>query len=376
MKSNKIVSGMTTLGYAETNTNKKGENESPKYRVLQDRVIELTYDQFDMEKGAEYLNKYDLKMGGCSAVRLNLDGKVYVGRNYDFYCGDSPAFVVRNNSGKIRTIGIGNSPDSFGSWTKDYIVNEKVLSAAPFLCCDVMSEAGLYCETNIRPYEKDLSCQSTNPGAPRRCTQTFMQTMLSQYGTIDEVLEHLNDYDWFDLSKLGFEQSFFLTDQQGRSVIIEFGANGVHWQNADYNANFFINKELYEKETLGCGELRLARELAYRPMVRSENDIFTMMEKGAYTQFYSKDVDVDFAIPEFYEMIGYNKVSAAKDPEGARAAAAKKIEEISSWSWQERIDNHAWESTFITAANVTEKYMHVHFSEHYNIDFSVGFNLI
>ena len=346
----------------------------PEYKVVQDRVIELTYNEFDFDAGAEYLSKYDLELGGCSAVRVLVDGKVYVGRDYDFYCSDSPAFIVRNNAGAIRTIGIGNSPSSFDAWTEDYEIRPEVLAAVPYLCCDVMSEAGLYCETNIRPYEEGLNCTSTNPGAPRRCTQTFMQTMLSQYATIDEILEHLDDYDWYDLTAIGFEQSFMLTDSNGRSVVIEFGANRVLWQEAEYNANFFLNDELYAMETLGCGELRLSHELALKPFVRTEEDIFTMMKAGAYDQFYHTDVDPEYAVPELYEMIGYNRLTAAEDPEGAAAAAAAQIEEKASYTWQERIDNHSWESVFITAANVTDRTLHVHFSEHYNIDFTVAFD--
>ena len=345
----------------------------PEVKVLQDRVIEITYDTFDYEEGAAYLNKYDTQMGGCSAVKLTVDNKVYVGRDYDFYCSDSPAFVVRNNSGEFKTIGIGNSPSSFDAWTEDYQVKPEVLKAVPFLCCDVMSEAGLYCETNIRPFEEELSCTSTNPGKERLCTQAFMQTMLSQYGTIDEVLEHLDDYDWFDLSKMGFEQSFFLTDQSGRSVIIEFAANECRWQECDHNANFFINDEWYEKETLGCGEMRLEKEYSYLPYVRTEDDIFTMMKRGAYDQFYHEDCDIDMAIPEMYELTGLNKTTAAKDMDAARAATKEQIEKLSKYTWEDRIENKSWESTFITAANVTDLTLNVHFSEHYNINFTVAF---
>ena len=347
---------------------------APAFRVLQDRVIELTYSAFDFEGAAAYLNKYDVTMGGCSAIRMRVDGKVYVGRNYDFYCSDAPAFVVRNNAGKIRTVGIGNSPASFDAWSGHFQIRPEVLPAVPYLCCDVMSEAGLYCETNIRPFEKALSCRSTRPGAPRRCTQTFMQTMLCQYATIDEILAHLNDYDWFDLSALGFEQSFFLTDRSGRSVIIEFGADKALWQEAEYNANFFLNDALYAIETIGCGEQRLSRELALKPFVRTEEDIFKMMKAGAYDQFYHTDVDPAYAVPELYEAIGYTRQKAEADPKGACAAAAAKVAEFAAYTWEERVANHSWESTFITAANVTDLKLHVHFSEHYNIYFSVAFD--
>ena len=349
--------------------------ENPEIKVLQDRVIEITYGTFDFDKGAEYLLKYDpLQMGGCTAVAFDLDGKVYVGRNYDFYCSDAPAIVVRNNAGKYRTLAIGNIPASFDPWTdaQSYAIRPEVLTVAPYLCCDVMSEAGIYVETNIRPKEAGLTCTSTNPGKPRRCTQTFMQTMLCNYGTIDEILGHIDDYDWYDLQDFGFEQSFLIVDRRGRSVIVEFGADKAMWQESNVNANFFQNEELYAVEKLGCGEERLCRELEYLPEVKTEDDIFTMMKRGAYDQFYHTDVDPDFAIPEYYEIIGYDKDSYAADPEGARKACAAKVAELSLFTWEERVAKHSWESTFITAANVTDLYLHVHFSEHYRIEFTVA----
>ena len=346
------------------------------YEVVQDRVIELDYDAYDYDGGIEYLYKLDpleVGGGGCSAVRVMVDGKVYVGRDYDFYCSDTPAFIVRNNAGKYKTIGIGNSPASLDPWSENYEIREGFENVAPFLCCDVMSEAGLYAEVNIRPLEDGFACNSTNEGATRACTQCFLQLMLSNYGSIDEIIEHVNDYDWYDLNLQGFEEAVFVTDQSGRSVIFEFAADEVRYQEAEYNANFYINDEWYEKETIGCGEMRLAKELAYKPYVRTEEDIFTMMEKGAYTQFYQADVDPEYAGPEYYEITGYNKITAEEDHDGYIAATEAKIKELSQYSWETKIEKSSWESTFITAANVTDLKIHTHFSEHYGIDFEIGF---
>ena len=372
-----LAVGTIVGGVAGTsNVAEAAEANAPTYKVLQDRVIELTYDTYDFEAGAQYLTKYDpMEMGGCSAVKTTVDGDVYVGRNYDFYCSDAPAFVVRNNAGKIKTIGIGNMPLNMPAWTnaEDYTVPENVLLTMPYACCDVMSEAGIYAEANVRMYEKGLNCISTNPGKERRCTQTFMQTMLTQYATIDEILAHLNDYDWYDMTAFGFEHSFMLTDQSGRSVVVEFGANKVMWQESDVNANFFLNNELYEKELYPLGELRIAHELAYLPYVRTEDDIFTMMEQGAYNQFYTADVDPMYAAPEFFVYTGYNKYSYVNDPAGCAAVTAKLCQQYGTYTWEQRVSEKTWESSFIIAANVTDKYLHVHYSEHYGIDFTVTF---
>ena len=364
---------MAALAAASMFTSCKQASDEPQVKVIQDRVIEITYNTFDFIENASYLNKYD-PLGACSAVRVDIDGKHYVGRDYDFYCSDAPAVIVRNNGGAIKTVGICNSPASFDPWTgEDYQVRPAVLTSAPFLCCDVMSEAGLYAETNIRPKEEALVCTSTNPGKTRLCTQAFMQIMLSQYSTIDEIIAHVDDYDWFDLQQMGFEQSFFITDQSGRSVLFEFGANKCVWEESPVNANFYVNKELYAIEKQGCGELRLAKELEYLPNVKSEADIFTMMKRGAYDQFYHADVDLDYAIPEYYDNIGYDKDSYAADPEGAREACRKVVDEFSQYTWEERVANKSWESVFITAANVSDLVLNVHFSEHYNLDFTVTF---
>lgn len=367
------MTGCAEEGSAE-NTPSQETVQQPLVKTVRERVIEVTYEDFDMDAAADYLaNNYDPEKAGCSAVRVLVDGKVYVGRNYDFYCSDSPALIVRNNSGKIRTIAIGNSPYSMPAWSENYTLSDDVLAILPAICCDVMSEAGIYAETNIRMAEEQFGCTGTNPGKERRCTQLFMQTMLSQYETIDEILAHIGDYDWFDLSALGFQQSFLLTDQNGRSVIVEFAANECRWQEAEYNANYYLNDEWYSSETLGCGELRIAKELAYKPFVRTQDDIFTMMEQGAYDQFYNGSADAAYALPEFYEDVGYDKNSAAADPEGAIAATEALISRLKEYTWQERVENSTWESTFIVAANVTDKVLNVHYSEHYGIEFAVAF---
>jgi len=200
-----------------------------------------------------------------------------------------------------------------------------------------------------------------------------LQSMLSQYATLDEIIRHLNDYDWYDLTKIGFQQSFFLTDPNGRSIIVEFAANECRWQEAEYNANFYLNTEWYNKETIGCGEMRVAKELAYKPYVRTEEDIFTMMKLGAYDQFYHSSVDPDYAIPEFYQDIGYNKYTAAMNPEGARNAVRNLLLNFDTFTWQQRVEKETWETVFCNIVNITERVMKVKFSEHYGIEFEVGF---
>ena len=351
----------------------KTEAASP-YTVVTDRVIELTYDDWDSESAAAYLDKYDIAMGACSAVKVILDGTVYVGRDYDFYCSDTPAFIVRNNSGSIRTIGIGNMPLTHDDWGENFTLSDTDFLVLPYACCDVMSEAGIYVETNVRMNEDGFSCSSTNPGAPRRCTEAFMQTMLSQYSTIDEILAHVDDYDWFDLTPLGFQQSFFLTDRTGYSVVVEFAANSWKATETDVNANYYIDADWFEEELMPCGIKRIEMETEYLPNVKEADDIFTMMERGAYDQFYRADIDIDAAVEEFYDETGYNKITAAEDYEGAKAATQALLDNYDTYTWEQRVEEQTWESTFITVANLTNLSLKVHFSEHYNIEFTVAFD--
>ena len=368
-----IIAGMLCSVTAFADGGKETKATEPEIKTVMDRVIEVTFDEWDSEAASDYLSKYDTTMGACSAVKVILDGNVYVGRNYDFYCSDAPAFIVRNNSGEIRTIGVGNMPLTHDAWSEDFTLSENNMLVLPYACVDVMSEAGIYVETNVRMDEEEFRCSSTNPGAPRRCTESFMQTMLSQYSTIDEILEHIDDYDWYDLSPLGFQQSFFMTDKDGYSVVVEFAADSWKATETDVNANYYIDPDWFEEELLPCGVRRIELETEYLPEVKEPEDIFTMMKRGAYDQFYTSDGDIDAAIEEFYGLTGYNKLTAAEDYEGAKEATQALMDEYDGYTWEERIQEHTWESTFITVADLTNLTLNVHFSEHYGIEFEVEF---
>jgi len=102
---------------------RKKETFVPSMYIVKDRVIDLTYDCLDFEAANDYLSKYDPYKFGCLAVRVILNGKVYVGRNYDYLCSDSPAFIVRNNACRFRTIGIGNSRVSLPAWSSNFAIH-------------------------------------------------------------------------------------------------------------------------------------------------------------------------------------------------------------------------------------------------------------
>ena len=345
------------------------------FKVVQDRVIEVVYSDFDFEKGIRYLKKYDVfEFGGCSAVKVKLNDKIYVGRNYDFYCGNSPAVIVRNNAGKIRTVGIGNSPLSLDDWSENFALPDKLYTVLPFLCCDVMSEAGIYAETNIRVHEDGMECSSTNKGAKRVCTQAFMQLMLSQYSSIQEIVSHIDDYDWYDITALGFNQAFLLTDQKGYSVCIEFAKNSWRCTEVDHNANYFINPEYYAQEKWPLGEKRIEKELAYREKIKTAEDIFTMMEQATYARFYRADCDLDYAIGEYLKELGYTRFNINENIEEARIKVKAMLEGYDRYDWDEQVQNRCWESTFTTVANVSDLILDVHFSEHFKERFVVQFD--
>ena len=348
----------------------------PVYKVLKDRVIELTYNSFDYDSGNKYLAKYFSNcMGGCSAVKVFLNDKVYVGRNYDFFCSNTPAVIVRNNSLKYKTIGICNFPSFFVFWSDNFQIKSDVLKFAPFLCCDVMSEAGIYAEVNIRRYHKDLVFQNgteTEIGQ-KICALSLMQIMLSQYSSIDEIVSHLDDYGWQGLPAANFELAFLFVDSNGESGVLEFVDGVWHFSKSNCSANFYIYDKFYKKDKLGCGELRLSKELAYMPFVRNEKDIFTMMKKGAYSQFYTRDVDPAYAAPEFYKKTGYDKITQKDNPYGCYLETKKIIDKVSRYNWEKLISEKCMETVFSVATNVTDRYMCVNFSEHYGINFVVSF---
>lgn len=103
-----------------------------------------------------------------------------------------------------------------------------------------------------------------------------------------------------------------------------------------------------------------------------------MMRQGAYDQFYKADIDLEYALPE-YSVLGPDggyKKSYYTSPEHHSEVLAfvkEQVNKYNDYTWEQRVEEATWESTFIEAVNVTDKKFNVILSEHYNISFTFGF---
>ena len=144
-----------------------------KGKVLADYIIELpVVTEIDYEAG---LKKNVEKFGkfGCSAVGKVVDnGDMVVGRSYDLFYGNNPAYIIRTNvEGFNKTVGLAyNSFDgrTFNEVKESGLTQEEILTLL-FFTAEIMNEKGFYIEANMRPKQPEETgiaiSTGTNPSA-------------------------------------------------------------------------------------------------------------------------------------------------------------------------------------------------------------------
>ncbi|MBO2517170.1 MAG: hypothetical protein CW338_07875, partial [Clostridiales bacterium] len=154
---------------------------------------------------------------GCSAFTLTAsDGKVYMGRNYDFKF-DSSAMQV-----------YCHPKDGYASVSYAALDNLKVedpLSsdaariaclAAPFVCLDGMNEKGVAIAILTLPSEPTKQ----NTGKPVIPTATVTRLVLDKAATTQEAIALIAQYDMYCSN--GRDYHYYITDASGDGCIVEF----------------------------------------------------------------------------------------------------------------------------------------------------------
>lgn len=134
-----------------------------------------------------------------------VDGHCLVGRNMDLNISNKNAYIIRTNAGKFKTIGLAYT---FRSISPDYdIVAEKGISQEfykilPFMCDDVLNEAGLHIEINMRhgeywPNGADMfGCSGTNPESEERVYLFEIPRYVGEHcATVEEAMAYVSSLD-------------------------------------------------------------------------------------------------------------------------------------------------------------------------------------
>ena len=131
----------------ESITNKFKEIEKYIYEVE-----EYTTLDYDFADGffADLNDNWD---GGCSAISAMVDGHRLIGRNMDLNITNKCSYIIRTNVGKYKTIGVTYTHRNYSPDYEDIKANgfsEDFYKILPFMCDDVLNDAGLHVEVNMR----------------------------------------------------------------------------------------------------------------------------------------------------------------------------------------------------------------------------------
>ena len=264
--------------------------------VLGDYVIELpVITEIDYEAGLAK-NKEMFGKFGCSGIGKVLDdGDMVVGRSFDLYYSNNPAYIIRTNvEGFYKTVGLAYN--TFDGHTFDDVkengVTQDELLTLLFFTVDVMNEKGLYIEANMReeqPEETGIAISTgTNPDAEVSLSFPALVRYLGERcATVDEAVELANSLNVYGMSngKVNWGGGYFMADESGHFGVLELVDNKLIWTDGqNCQTNFYINDEYRDKAIIGSGIGRYELLESEIESVQTADDMTALMKKVRYSQ--------------------------------------------------------------------------------------------
>ena len=264
--------------------------------VLGDYVIELpVITEIDYEAGLAK-NKEMFGNFGCSGIGKVLDdGDMVVGRSFDLYYSNNPAYIIRTDvEGFYKTVGLAYN--TFDGHTFDDVkengVTQDELLTLLFFTVDVMNEKGLYIEANMReeqPEETGIAISTgTNPDAEVSLSFPALVRYLGERcATVDEAVELANSLNVYGMSngKVNWGGGYFMADESGHFGVLELVDNKLIWTDGqNCQTNFYINDEYKDRAIIGSGTGRYELLESEIESVQTADDMTALMKKVRYSQ--------------------------------------------------------------------------------------------
>ncbi len=390
-------------GCSVVNGNRSKLTELAKYVFEVEEYTELNYDAAN----AFFAKSNDNWGGGCSAVTKMVDGHRLVGRNMDLDISHKCAYIVRTNAGKYKTFGLAYT---YRDYSPDYEdvksdgISDTFYNLLPFICDDIMNDAGLHVEVNMRhaeywPNGEDkFACKGTNPDSDQRVYNFELSRYIAENcATIAEAKEYVSTLNVYSQNHY-WNYCFLISDSLGNSSLLEFSANHVYWldeekldtfdwlkpyhMNALAQTNFYLSELAWLSQDIKSGEGRFDTLQAGIGSVASRSDMYDLMRKIQYSSFY---LDYDECKNNHFdprsENIGefsWGTYDVIMNPElevYARKYLNEYTSEIRALSRKEKQDrNEYWESSFTEVADVTTQQIFVRMFENEDLLFVVDFN--
>ncbi len=388
---------------ATTSFKKQELHELEKY------VFEVSeYTTLDYEYADSYFAKNnDNWGGGCSSISKMVDGHRLVGRNMDLNISNKNAYIIRTNAGKYRTIGLAYT---FRDISPDYevVIREGIptefYKVLPFMCDDVLNEAGLHVEINMRHGEywpngdDKFTCEGTNPDSSERVYLFELPRYIAEHcATVEEAKDYVATLDVYSQNHY-WNYCFLVSDAVGGSSLLEFSSNEVFWLDEKnisefdwlekYNmtaigqTNFYLNEYAWEIQDIKSGEGRFISLQEGIDAVNSRNDMYDLIKKVQYSSFYLEyeDCKANHFDPRS-ENIGelswatYDLMMSPDFEEIYSVLTNEYSRGIRGLSRQEKQNaNMYWESTFTEVVDTTSKAIFVRMFEDENKLYLIDFD--
>ena len=396
-----VLSMMLTTGCSANNKSKLTELE--KYIFEVEEYTSLDYDCAD----AFYAKANDNWGGGCSAISKMVDGHRLIGRNMDQSISNKCIYIIRTNAGKYRTLGLvythrDYSPDYEEIMSKG--ISDEFDKCLPFRCDDVLNDAGLHIEINMRhgeywPNGEDkFACKGTNPESSKRVYMFELPRYIGENcATVEEAKEYVSTLDVYSQDHY-WNYCFIVSDSEGHSSLLEFADDEVFWLDeeklADYDwldvyhpkaiaqANFYLNELAWYFQDIKTGEGRFIALQNGIDAVKSRSDMYDLMRKVQYSNFY---LDYDECKNNYFdprsENIGevswamYDLIMHSEFEDTARKLINEVNAGVSEMPRQEKQDlNVYWESIFTEVVDVNTKEIFVRMFENEELLYLLSFD--
>ena len=377
--------------------------ELDKYVFEVEEYTTLDYDVADKF----YAKSNDNWGGGCTAVSKMVDGHRLVGRNMDQSISYKCVYIVRTNAGKYRTFGTLYTHRDYSPNYEDVIANgisEEFYKALPFMCDDVVNDAGLHIEINMRhgeywPNGEDkYACSGTNPDSFNRVYMFELPRYIGENcATVQEAKEYVKTLDVYSQDHY-WNYCFIISDSNGNSSLLEFSSNEIHWLDEDKidtydwlkvygskaiaQANFYLNETAWYTQDIKSGEGRYIAIQEGIDKVNSRSDMYELMKKVQYSSYY---LDYDECKENHFdprsETIGevkwavYDLIFHPDFEETAKEIMNEYTSEVRKMTREEKQDLcEIWESIFTEVVDVNNKEMFIRLFEDENQCYLIDFN--
>lgn len=387
----------------EKNDNKDKITELAKYVFEVDEYTTLDYECAD----AFYAKANDNWDGGCSAVSKMIDGHRIVGRNMDQSISNKCIYIVRTNAEKYKTFGLvythrDYSPD-YDEIMKNGLTDE-FYKSLPFMCDDVVNDAGLHIEINMRhgeywPNGEDkFACKGTNPDSDKRVYMFELPRYIGENcATIEEAKEYVASLNVYSQNHY-WNYCFLISDSQGGSSLLEFSKDEVFWMDEKdlgsfdwlqvYNpkaiaqTNFYLNELSWYAQDIKSGEGRYIAMQKGIDGVNSRSDMYDLMRKVQYSNYY---LDYDECKNNYFdprsENIGeiswaqYDLIMHPEFEDECRKIINEMNAGIRKLTREEKqAKNEYWESIFTEVVDVDAKEMFVRMYENEDMLYLINFD--